>query len=193
RETQSTSYCPETIDIVRRNIEAVDLLFIVGGVSNQWSYRSPSGSVVAPGSSQYIADFDALMNSLAEVVAPRAIPIVVLDNPSTRGDEGVLGDEPEAQQAWRSQIERWSNTWKFVARINIDDALADPNSELGRQQRPDGVHLEEIFAAELARTLLVPELTSMYAELTGHLDRIGCRVASDDHKAFDLESCRTER
>ena len=190
RATQSTSYCPETLDIVRKNVDSVDLLFIVGGVSNQWSYRSPSGTVVSPGSAQYVSDFDDLMAGLAEAVAQRAVPIVVLDNPLTRADDGVLGDEPEAQRAWRSQIERWSNTWEFVARINIDDALADPDSELGRRQRPDGVHLEEIFAAELARTRLVPELTSLYAELIGRLDTIGCLVTSEDRETFDLESCR---
>jgi hypothetical protein len=193
RATQSTSYCPETIDIVRSNIDSVDLLFIVGGVSNQWSYLSPLGDVVAPGSARYTADFDSLMSALAEAVAPRAIPIVVLDNPSTRADEGVLGDEPEAQRAWRSQIERWSNTWEFVARINIDDALADPDSELGREQRPDGVHLEEIFAAELARTRLVPELTSLYVDLIGRLEASGCLETTDDRNTFDLESCRKPR
>jgi peptidoglycan/LPS O-acetylase OafA/YrhL len=193
RETQSTSYCPETIYIVGRNIDSVDLVFVVGGVSNQWSYRSPSGNVVAPGSAQYIADFDALMNGLAEAVAQRAVPIVVLDNPTTRADEGVLGDEPAAHRAWRSQIERWSDTWEFVERINIDDALADPDSELGRRQRPDGVHLEEFFAAELARTRLVPELTSLSAELGIRLAAIGCLVDSGAERTFDLESCRKER
>jgi len=192
RESQSTSYCPETIDIVRRNVDEVDLLFVVGGVSNQWSYRSPSGSVVDPGTPRYIADFDALMSALAEVVAPRAVPIVVLDNPSTRTDEGVLGDEPEAWRAWRSQIERWSNTWQFVARINIDDALADPNSELGRQQRPDGVHLEEVFAAALARRDLVPDLASVHAELMESLVTSGCLVIFGEEKMFDLHSCRVE-
>lgn len=190
REAQSTSYCPENIDIVRSNIDSVDLLFIVGGVSNQWSYRSSSGDVVVPGSIQYTADFDSLMSAFAEAVAPRAVPIVVLDNPATRADEAVLGDEPEAQRAWRSQIERWSSTWEFIARINIDDALADPDSELGREQRPDGVHLEEIFAAELARIRLVPELTSLYAEFLVRLDATGCLVTFGDRKTFDLESCR---
>lgn len=191
RAARSTTYCPKTFDIVRENIDSVDLLFIVGGVPNQWSYRSSSGTVVTPGSSQYIADFDSLMVDLAEVVASQATPIVVLDNPSTRPDEGVLGDEPESQRAWRSQIERWSNTWEFVTRINIDDALADPNSELGRRQRPDGVHLEEAFAAELARTRLVPDLRSAYVELVDHVGRIGCLVTSENRMAFDLESCRS--
>ncbi|MEN9801772.1 MAG: hypothetical protein RLZ37_897 [Actinomycetota bacterium] len=193
RETHSRSYCPETVDTVRTNIASVDLVFIVGGVPNQWSYRSPSGDLVAPGSARYTADFDSLMGALAEAVAPRAVPIVVLDNPSTRADEGVLGDESEAQRAWRSQIERWSNTWEFVARINIDDALADPDSELGREQRPDGVHLEEVFAAELARTRLVPELRSLYVDLIGRLEASGCLVTTDDRKTFDLESCLKAR
>lgn len=193
RASQSSTYCPDNVDIVRTNAAAIDLLVIVGGVSNQWSYRSQTGVVIDPGSIDYVADYDALMTAFIEALAPEAVPIVVLDNPVTRPDDGVLGDEPEAHRAWRSQIERWDNSWKPVARINIDDALADPSSVQGRQQRPDGVHLEEAFAAELARTRLVPELTSLYAELIDDLETAGCLVSSDDDEIFVLESCRTER
>jgi hypothetical protein len=147
--------------------------------------------VIDPGSEQYATEYDTLMNDFMAILAPRAVPIVVLDNPVTRPDDGVLGDEPEAHLAWRTQIERWDNLWEPVARINIDDALADPNSAQGRQQRPDGVHLEEIFAADLARTRIVPELTMLYSQLIDHLDDIGCRVTVDGETAFDIASCRS--
>lgn len=192
RASQETSYCPDNVDIVRAHASTIDLLLIVGGVSNQWSYRRASGEIVEPGSAEYRSDFDTLMNSLEGVLASSGVPIVILDNPLTRPDDNVLGDEPAAHAAWRSQIERWDEQWESVARINIDDALAPADSTVGRQQRPDGVHLEEVFAADLARTRIIPDIESTYAELVVRLDRIGCRVTVDGRATFDLERCRVD-
>lgn len=190
RASQETSYCPNNLEVVEANSRGIDLLFIVAGVANQWAHRSLEGDVVAPGSAQYQRRYDDLMEDLQVVLASRAVPIVVLDNPRTRADEAVLGDEPESHGAWREQIERWDRMWATVARINIDNELAPADSSAGREQRPDGVHLEEVFAAVLARTRLVPELATLFADLLAELDRIGCRVNINGVTKFDLEACR---
>lgn len=195
RASQETSYCPDTVDIVRANADRIDVVFIVGGVANQWAHRSTgsgtSGAVVEPGSTPYTEEYDSLMESFQSVLAPEGVPIVVLDNPRTRPDEGVLGDEPEAHAAWRSQIERWDAQWATVERVSIDDRLAPAESVEGRRQRPDGVHLEEAFAADLAITVIAPRLESTLNALFGILDDIGCRVAVGNGHSFDLDLCRT--
>lgn len=190
RASQESTYCPDNLDIVRTYASRVDALLIVGGVANQWAYRTASGARIEPGSDEYRRDYDDLMNSIQGIVAPWGVPVIVLDNPLTRPDEGVLGDEPEAHGAWRAQIERWDDTWESIGRISIDDVLAPPESEAGRTQRPDGVHLEEVFAAELARNRLVPDLMTVYADMIARLDDIGCRVTGGVSARFDLELCR---
>lgn len=192
RASQETSYCPNNVEIARTHADSIDVLLVVGGVSNQWAYSKANGDVVQPASDVYQRDFDDFMDDLQGVLAPHAVPVVVLDNPVTRSDDAVLGDEPEAHAAWRAQIERWDRNWATVTRINIDDALADPNSPEGRRQRPDGVHLEEVFAAELARDRIVPELNESYRTLVMELDDIGCRVGNGDGAAFDLDVCRAD-
>lgn len=192
RGTQESTYCPDNVDIVRTRAADVDLLLIVGGVADQWSYRRVDGRKVDLGSAEYRDDFDSLMVELQEALAPWAVPIVVLDNPQTRPDDGVLGDEPDAHAAWRAQIERWDQMWQTVVRISIDDALAPADSDAGRMQRPDGVHLEQSFAAELARSVLIPDITSAYGNVLSELDLIGCRVRQNDRYEFDLEKCRSK-
>lgn len=193
RASQETSYCPDNVEIVRSSAPDIDVLFVVGGVSNQWSYRALDGSVVDPGTVAYQNDFDALMESLQEVLAPWAVPVVVLDNPRTRSDDGVLGDEIDVHASWRSQIERWDDEWETVTRLNIDDALAPADSSLGREQRPDGVHLEESFAADLARTVVLPALEASYVELMDRLGSIECLVKDPEGIRFALASCRSTR
>ena len=191
RASQETSYCPDNVEVVRSHAGSVDLVLVVGGVSNQWSYTTKAGVRVDPGSAQYQQDFDDLMGEIFEILAPWGVPVVVLDNPVTRSEEAVLGDEPVAHAAWRAQIERWDEMWGPIARISIDDVLALPDSQAGRIQRPDGVHLEEVFAAQIARDRLVPQLISIHAELLGILDESGCRVSSGERKVFDLQLCQT--
>lgn len=191
RASQETSYCPNNVDIIREHVEEIDLLFIVGGVSNQWSYRNDVGEIVDPGSPGYTRDFDALMEKFQAELAPAGVPVVVLDNPRTRPDDGVLGDEPEAHTAWRAQIERWDRDWESVVRFSIDAELAPADSSAGRVQRPDGVHLEEAFAADLARKVLAPGLRRVMRDLLDHLGRIGCRLSIDGRPRLDLEVCRT--
>jgi hypothetical protein len=191
RASQESSYCPDNVEIVRTHAPDIDLVLIVGGVANQWAYTSSTGVRVEPGSQDYRRDLDELMDEFFSVLAPWAVPIIVLDNPVTRPDDGVLGDEPEAHSAWRMQIEHWDEEWETVARITIDDALAPPDSPEGRSQRPDGVHLAETFAAELARTRLVPDISSLFGDWMRRLTDIGCRVSTGTKTVFDLEACRT--
>ena len=43
------------------------------------------------------------------------------------------------------------------------DLLSDPDSESGRAERPDGVHLDRAFAADLARDSLIPRIREAWA------------------------------
>lgn len=192
RSFQDASYCPDNIEIVQRYVAEVDAIFVVGGVSNQWSYERADGTstTVVPGSVNYRDDFDEFMNRLQETVAPFGVPIVVMDNPVTRTDDNVYGDESDVHQAWRAEIESWSSTWQTVVRLGIDDRLADPNSEAGRAQRPDGVHLERTFAADLARDTIIVRLRALLGPLADVLSRSGCRVSMGERAHFDLDACR---
>jgi hypothetical protein len=43
------------------------------------------------------------------------------------------------------------------------DLFSDPYGDAGRAERPDGVHLDRTFAADLARDSLIPRIRSAWA------------------------------
>lgn len=68
------------------------------------------------------------------------------------------------------------------------DALSDPNSEEGKAERPDGVHLAEDFGRELARVTLIPRLRDKYFDTLDEMNRTGCR--SSVAKSLNIDLCR---
>jgi hypothetical protein len=78
-----------------------------------------------------------------------------------------------------------------VAVVPYDDLLADPDSDEGRAQRPDGTHLEEKFGEELARESLIPRLREVYASTIDAMITAGCLDANG--QPFDAASCRISR
>ena len=191
-ENQTTAYCPDNVDLVARHADEIDFLLIVASVANQWDYQ-PVGSSerVVVGSSRYTAELDRFVDSLHEVLDQRGVPILVLESPRV-GDEPMMnGDTAEPRAAWNRVMNAWDAASASVAVVPYDDLLADPDSDEGRAQRPDGTHLEEKFGEELARESLIPRLREVYASTIDAMIASGCLDASG--QPLDAASCRISR
>lgn len=190
---EDSTYCPDTLQILADNVDSVDAVVIVAGVANQWDRRPrDGGDVVEVGSDAYRQDFAAWMEEVQSVLAVAGIPVIVFDSPTTRSNDDVLGDEPEAVAAWNAVITAFDDTWISVGRLGYSRFLSDPNSAAGRRERPDGVHLDRAVAADLARRDLVPALFDLYAEVLKEMERSGCRIVdADGGWQLDLERCRS--
>ncbi|MFM7872725.1 MAG: acyltransferase family protein [Actinomycetota bacterium] len=190
--TQDSAYCPDNLRILADNADSVDAVVIVAGVANQWDRRPRDGAeVIEVGGDDYRRDFANWMEEVQSVLAPTGIPVVVFDSPTTRTSDDVLGDEPEAVAAWNEVITTFDDTWISVVRLGYSRFLSDPNSEAGRRERPDGVHLDRDVAADLARRELVPALFALYADVLREMESSGCRIAAvDGGSRLDLERCR---
>ena len=162
-ENQTTGYCPDNVELVRQHADEIDALFIVASVANQWDYQ-PLGSTerVVVGSDRYATDLDRFVESLEAILQPRNVPILVLESPHV-GDEPMMnGDTAGPRAAWNDVMNAWDARYPSVIVVPYDDLLADPNTDQGRAERPDGTHLEESFGEDLARTSLIPRLRTAY-------------------------------
>ncbi len=187
-ENQTTAYCPDNVDLVAQHAGEIDFLLIVTSVANQWDYQ-PLGSTdrVVVGSDRYRSDLDVFVASLQDVLDPRGVPILVLESPRV-GDEPMMnGDTAEPRAAWNRVMNEWGAA-SSVAVVPYDDLLADPESDEGRAQRPDGTHLEEKFGEELARRHLIPRLREVYTRTIGEMIEAGCITAATE--PLDAAACR---
>lgn len=164
--SRDATYCPFPAELVRSTLDwtSIDAIVIAVGPPSRWSYRDLSGALVEPGSDAYVADLDRTMDALLDVVSGR--PIVVFDAPYVRDDDAVLGDDPELVDFWNDVVDGWGER-DGVEVYEYSALFATAGSDLDREQRPDGVHLEREYAAELAREVIVPDLR----ELLGGLSR----------------------
>ncbi|MFM8648898.1 MAG: acyltransferase family protein [Actinomycetota bacterium] len=191
-ENQTTAYCPGNIDLVARHADEIDFLLIVASVANQWDYQ-PLGSSerVVVGSSRYTAELDRFVGSLHDVLDQRGVPILVLESPRV-GDEPMMnGDTAEPRAAWNRVMKAWDDASASVAVVPYDDLLADPDTDKGRAQRPDGTHLEEKFGENLARESLIPRLREVYKSTIDAMIAAGCLDANG--QPLDATSCRISR
>ncbi len=187
-ENQTTDYCPDNVALVARHADDIDALLIVASVANQWDYQ-PLGSTdrIVVGSDRYRRDLDDFVASLHDVLDVRGVPILVLESPRV-GDEPMMnGDTAEPRAAWNRVMNEWNAT-SSVAVVPYDDLLADPESDEGRAQRPDGTHLEENFGEELARGHLIPRIREVYTRTIGEMIEAGCITVSGE--SLDPASCR---
>ncbi|MEY4361898.1 MAG: hypothetical protein RL391_1204, partial [Actinomycetota bacterium] len=174
-ENQVTDYCPDNVQLVRGHAAEIDALVIVASVANQWDYE-PLGSTerVVVGSDRYRQDLDVFLGLLQGELDSRGVPILVLESPRV-GDEPMMnGDTAGPRAAWNSVMDDWDTRFASVAVVEYDDLLADPDSDRGRAQRPDGTHLEEGFGEELARSALIPRLRNAYSETIAEMIDVGC-------------------
>ena len=187
-ENQNTDYCPDNVLTVADYAADVDLVLVVSSVANQWDYQPlDSEERVAVGSERYRADLDRFAERLNEVVATTGVPILVLESPRV-GDEPMMnGDTAEPRAAWNSEMNAWDAAWLSVTVVPYDDLLADPDTDEGRAQRPDGTHLEEGFGERLARDSLIPRLRDVYARTVEDMRASGCLL---DDGRLALSACR---
>ena len=188
---QDVTYCPDNIEVVSRHRATIDAVVIIAGVANQWAYqRVGSDAWIEPGSNGYHDDLDRLLDHIQEIVAPRGLPILVFETPPVRDNPKVFGDDIESLVRWSEVILEWDSDWHSVKTVPYADALSDPNSDEGRIERPDGVHLSDEFGAELARVILIPRLRDKYFDAIDEMSRTGCLSAAEQE--LNLELCRIE-
>lgn len=161
---QDVTYCPDVARLVADNASNVDVILVVVGIANQWDYEPVDGSPwVAAGSPDQRIALDALMARIQDEVAARGVATLVLEAPPVRDKPDLLGDDPAAIAAWSAVIDGWDRRWASVRMVPYADLLSDPYSDPGRAERPDGVHLDRAFAADLARASLIPRLRAAWA------------------------------
>jgi len=186
---QDVAYCPNNERLVHDHVSEVDAIVIVAGVANQWAYQYAGSEVwVEPNSDQYKADLDKFLEDIEAIVAPRGLPVLVFETPPVRDNPEILGDDIAALVRWAAVIDEWDSSWYSVKMVPYADALSDPNSDEGRAERPDGVHLAEDFGRELARITLIPRLRDKYFDALDEMNQTRCRSA--DTKSLDIELCR---
>ena len=186
---QDVSYCPDNERLVHDHVSEVDTIVVVAGVANQWAYQyAGSDFWVEPDSEQYKADLDRFLENVEAIVAPRGLPILVFETPPVRDNPKILGDDIDALVRWAAVINEWDAKWHSVKMVPYADALSDPNSDEGKAERPDGVHLAEDFGRELARVILIPRLRDKYFDTLDEMNQTGCRSADTNSLKIDL--CR---
>jgi hypothetical protein len=185
---QNVSYCPNNEQLVREHVADVDAVVIVAGVANQWAFQYvDSDTWIEPGSDQYKTDLDQFLLNIEEIVAPYGLPVLVFETPPVRDNPKILGDDITALVRWANVIAEWDATWHSVKMIPYADALSDPNSDDGKKERPDGVHLAEDFGQELARGILIPRLRDKYFDAIAEMQETGCR---NEDKELILKKCQ---
>ena len=189
---QDVSYCPSNEELVRDHVSEVDAVVVVAGVANQWAYQY-AGSVVwvEPASDQYKADLNGFLENIEAIVAPRGLPVLVFETPPVRDNPKILGDDIAALVRWAAVIDEWDSNWHSVKMVPYADALSDPNSDEGKAERPDGVHLAEEFGRELARIILIPRLRDKYFDALDEMNQTECRSVVT--KSLDLAQCKVEQ
>jgi len=177
---QDVTYCPDNEQLVRDHVADVDAVVIVAGVANQWAFQYADSDVwIEPGSDQYKTDLDQFLFNIEDIVAPYGLPVLVFETPPVRDNPKILGDDISALVRWANVIAEWDATWHSVKMVPYADALSDPNSDEGKKERPDGVHLAEDFGQELARVILIPRLRDKYFDALSEMQETGCRTAGD--------------
>jgi peptidoglycan/LPS O-acetylase OafA/YrhL len=191
-ENQVTDYCPDNVELVQRHATEIDALLIVASVANQWDYE-PLGSTerVIVGSDRYRRDLDSLLGSLQSELNSQGVPILMLESPRV-GDKPMMnGDTDGPRAAWNSVMDGWDAHFASVTVVAYDDLLADPDSERGRAQRPDGTHLDEDFGEQLARLSLIPRLRHAYSGTIAEMIEVGCLDTATGQ--LDASRCAVSR
>ena len=177
---QDVSYCPNNEQLVRDHVAEVDAIVVIAGVANQWAFQYAGSDVwVEPASDQYKADLNGFLENIEAIVASRGLPVLVFETPPVRDNPKILGDDIAALVRWAAVIDEWDSNWYSVKMVPYADALSDPNSDEGKAERPDGVHLAEDFSIELARIILIPRLRDKYFDALDEMNQSGCRTAED--------------
>lgn len=186
-QNQDTEYCPDNLVTIADHAADIDVLVIVSSVANQWDYRPlDSDSRVVVGSDRYRADLDRFIEQVNQVVSFAGVPILVLESPVVGDNPMMNGDTAEPRAAWNSVMNAWDARWHSVGVVQYADLLADPTSDEGRLERPDGTHLDATFGESLARESLIPRIREAYARTVDDMRRSGCLV--DGRLA--LSACR---
>ncbi|MFM8563341.1 MAG: acyltransferase family protein [Acidimicrobiia bacterium] len=168
--TQDVTYCPDVLATIERYRASVDLVVLIEGLAEQWDFRtSASDPWVIVGSAQYEAALDATTSGIVAQLADVQVPLLLFEAPAVRDNPALLGDDPDAIARWSAMIESWDSRWPAVRTVPYADVLSDPNSEAGRRERPDGVHLDREFAASLARNVLIPRIRREWANVVADM------------------------
>lgn len=161
---QDVTYCPDVVRLVAEKASSVDVVLVVVGIANQWDYLPTDGSEwIEAGSPRHASELDALMERIQGDVVPLGVTTLVLEAPAVRDNPDLRGDDPEAIAKWSEVMSGWDRRWASVRIVPYADLFSDPYGDAGRAERPDGVHLDRTFAADLARDSLIPRIRSAWA------------------------------
>lgn len=167
---RSTDYCPD----LERQISAVemldpDLVVLMASPPEQWDQRYPSvDGWHAPGELRWRQAHDDHLAQFLE--AHPTLPVVVADAPPARPPSSDALETAERLAAWNAQIERWDDAHVQVGVLDYAQYLSDPDSDLDRQQRPDGVHLTDAVIEQLVADHLADDIVVLARRLLADID-----------------------
>ncbi len=172
---RSTDYCPD----LERQISAVemldpDLVVLMASPPEQWDQRYPSvEGWHGPGDLHWRQAHDDHLARFLE--AHPTLPVVVVDAPPARAPSADALENPERLADWNAQIERWDDAHAQVGVLAYSRHLADPDSDIDREQRPDGVHLTDPVIEDLVADHLADDLVALTRSLLADIDAAGGR------------------
>jgi peptidoglycan/LPS O-acetylase OafA/YrhL len=170
---RSTDYCPD----LDSQINAVgmldpDLVVLMASPPEQWDQRYPSvDGWHSPGDLRWRQAHDDHLARFAE--AHPGVPVVVVDAPPARAPSRGSLETPERLAAWNAQIDRWDDDHVQVAVLAYARYLADPDSDVDEDQRPDGVHLTDPVIERLVSDHLADDLVALTRTLLADIDAAG--------------------
>jgi peptidoglycan/LPS O-acetylase OafA/YrhL len=119
----------------------------------------------APGDAAYEQHHQQEFAAMVDLLAPGAV-LLLADAPAVDLDRAVIGGHPDRIAAWNATIRRAADAHPGrIAVIPFAAFLAPPASPPGRAERPDGVHLTQESATDLAQRHLVDAVERAVADL----------------------------
>jgi hypothetical protein len=177
-ELEGTYECPPFRDTWPELLSSFrpDVVLGVASLREQDDQRyTDGGPWHAPGDAAYEQHHDREFAAMVDLLAPGTV-LLLADAPAVALDRSVIGGHPDRVAAWNATIRRAAAAHPDrIAVVPFAAFLAPPATPTGRAQRPDGVHLTQESATDLARRHLVDAVERAVTDLAASRPIAGSR------------------
>ena len=152
-----------------RLVEAydADVILAVDSLAEQWDQRFPGDDTWhAPGSPEYDTFHTSEAVQISASLEKIGVPLLIADAPQLSPNiGGYFGNDPQRVDAWNTVIKRWDASSVFIKAVPYAKWFSPPESDAGRSERPDGVHITFDFARTLTSEHLRAAIQTAYAQV----------------------------